>query len=99
PTPDKVRETLLISLSLLADSEALPVASLTEIREMLEVPAAELAAVRGTDEDLQQIKNAIFDHRTMSANDVFACSQQFHIAIHRAAHNPLLELLGEPIIL
>ncbi|WP_051362966.1 FadR/GntR family transcriptional regulator [Amycolatopsis thermoflava] len=97
PEAEHVSSTLLASLTLRAQSADLSVAALVEVRELLEVPAAELAALRRTDEDLEEVRRALFTSREVDPKTVFASTRAFHLAILKAAHNPLLEILAGPV--
>lgn len=97
PSPEQVSDSLRTSLTLLSKSAEFSVQGLMEVREILEVPAAELAALRHTDEDLERIRACIFDTRRMPPEEVYASSQRFHTCIQQAAHNSMLDLLAEPI--
>ncbi|MEU3270488.1 GntR family transcriptional regulator [Saccharomonospora sp. NPDC006951] len=97
PPPQQISDSLQTSLALLADTAHLPVSSLLEIRDMLEVPAAEMAALRHTDEELAMIRDSLFDPELIEPRNVFASNRDFHAGVLRAAHNPLLEVLAEPV--
>jgi DNA-binding FadR family transcriptional regulator len=97
PSPERVSDSLRTSLTLLIKSAEFSVQGLMEVREILEVPAAELAALRHTADDLERIRACIFDTRIMPPDEVYASSQRFHTCIQQAAHNPMLDLLAEPI--
>jgi DNA-binding FadR family transcriptional regulator len=97
PPLDHVSETLQTSLTLLAENANLSVAALVEVREMLEVPAAELAALRHSTEDIEEIRATLFDPKTIEPAIVFGNNRDFHMGVLRAAHNPLLEILAGPV--
>ena len=73
--------------------------NLYEMRELLEVEAARLAAERRSRGDLQKMKNAIERMREYAAEeDRFATADlQFHLFLTRAARNPLLTFMVEAI--
>lgn len=65
---------------------------IVEARRLLEEDIAALAAERSTAEELREIAAAVEDLRTR-AHDPTAClaaDMRFHLAIARAAHNPIL---------
>lgn len=97
PSPDQVRTSLQTGLSLLAESAHISVSSLVEIREMLEVPAVEMAALRHTDTELMAIHESLFDPAAVNPAEVFTSNREFHTRVLRATHNPLLELVAEPV--
>ena len=83
---------------MLAGSADLSVAELLEARELLEMPAAELAAARGRTEEVDAIRTYVETHRADAAvGRELAANWSFHTLVLRAAHNPLLELMAEPI--
>jgi GntR family transcriptional regulator, transcriptional repressor for pyruvate dehydrogenase complex len=70
-----------------------------EVRKVLEVSAAGLAAERATTRDLAAIR-AAFDRMAVSGHDVGAAAQadlDFHRAIAAATHNELFPLLHDSI--
>lgn len=79
--------------SLYRRSQATP-RDLVEARTMLESTAAELAAERGTAEDLDRIDAALarFDQATTVVERA-RYDLVFHLAIARAAHNPVIETM------
>lgn len=97
PSARHITDALSTSLGLLTSSEAISVSSLLEIREMIELQAAELAALRRTDEELDDIRRSLFDPAGVNPETVFESNQDFHNKILRATHNPLLELVVEPV--
>jgi DNA-binding FadR family transcriptional regulator len=75
------------------------VADLLEVRHMIEVRAAALAARRRTDEDLAALDAALARRAAATGSDVgtdfVGADVDFHVAVVAAAHNPLLsELYG-----
>jgi DNA-binding FadR family transcriptional regulator len=70
--------------------------NLTELRSILEPRAAELAALRATDTDLEEIRTA-WEEMRQSDNDLEAYNAadlRFHQAILAASHNELLYQVG-----
>lgn len=73
---------------------------LLETRWMIEPMAAELAAKRATARDLMVIEAAFNGMASTLATDLEACTQadvEFHIAILRATHNPVIANLATVI--
>jgi GntR family transcriptional repressor for pyruvate dehydrogenase complex len=97
PHPERVSGMLQTGLALLAGSAHLTVGALVEAREMFEVPAAELAALRRTDDELTAIRESLYNPRTIHPATAFGHTRDFHRAVLRAAHNPLLEIVAEPV--
>jgi DNA-binding GntR family transcriptional regulator len=69
-------------------------ASLAEVRSVLESHVARLAAERATDEDRSRF-DALLDelgHRTdLDARELMALDERIHRQVYAAAHNPFLE--------
>lgn len=97
PSPEHISDSLGTGLGLLATTDRVPVSALLEIREMLELPAAEMAALRRTDEELTALRAALFDPETVDPAQVFASNREFHTRMLTATHNPLLEVVAEPV--
>ena len=89
PTPDSISNYLETSLALMAAAEEVEVDQLLETREALEVPAAAAAAERRSDDDLEALRTSMKAGRDGD--------QLFHEIILRAARNPLLELISQPV--
>src|SRR5919106_735249 len=85
PEPRYVSDFLEASFGLLSDSEHLTVAHLLEAREILEVPAAGLAAVRRTDEHLTALRSCFPARGDASRAHLFEGNLLFHITIVEAA--------------
>lgn len=97
PSPEQVSGTLRTALTMLAASAHLSVSDLVQFREMVEVPAAELAALHRTDDQLTGIRAELFDPRTVDPGSVFAETRGFHMRVLRATGNPLLEMVADPV--
>jgi DNA-binding FadR family transcriptional regulator len=70
---------------------------LIEVREMLEAPAAALAARRRSDEQLVALRDALFDPVQDSVDRRLEAYRRFHAALAVAAGNPLWELVTTPL--
>ncbi|HEX6700514.1 MAG TPA: GntR family transcriptional regulator [Gaiellaceae bacterium] len=69
-------------------------ASLTEVRSLLESHAARLAAERATDDDLVALESLLdeLDARTdLDPSELMALDERIHRQVYRSAHNPFLE--------
>ncbi|HSS10096.1 MAG TPA: FadR/GntR family transcriptional regulator [Acidimicrobiales bacterium] len=108
PSLDQLTETLQIGVQLLGRSEGFSVEEFIEIRMMLEVPAARLAAQRRTEEDIAHLATTIPplsrahpDSRTVRAGEVrrHRAENWFHAAVVDTCRNRLLTLAIEPIFL
>ncbi len=72
---------------------------LMEVRQILEVAAAELAARRRTPEDLATLQVAL-EQMAAALTDAEAFAEwdvAFHHRLVRAAHNPILDIVTHPI--
>lgn len=99
PNPEQMSRYLETNLRLLlARSGNLTIGQLAEARQMLEVPAAGLAAQRRSDEQLQNLKMTLFDRDRTSLEQAVASSKAFHLALVRATGSPLVEVLTWPIL-
>ena len=69
--------------------------SLVETRILLELKTARLAAIRRTDEDLVQIKEALkaYEEKVLIGEDAVQEDLLFHLAIAKASGNPTLNRL------
>ena len=97
PNPDQVSSYLQASLRLLAQSHNLTIGQLAEARDLLEVPAAGLAAQRRSEEQLQDLKATLFDRGQTSLEDAIESSKMFHGALVRATGSPIVEMLSRPV--
>ena len=100
PSPERVKESLL----LLFRDQPMPTVeemeSLLELRQVLEETSASLAAVRAKEEDLLAIEEAL-NEMAEEGHDLkhtVEADLRFHRAVMRAAHNPYLELVLDPVM-
>jgi len=98
PSAESLAESLTIGVEMMAASTDLTVFEMLEARELLEVPAARLASDRGSDEDLQLIKEHL-DARRLEETEgrALVANWNFHVLVVQAARNPLLQLMAQPI--
>jgi DNA-binding FadR family transcriptional regulator len=93
-----IGEQLELTLSLLAGSRALGVDQLVEAREVLEVPAARLAALRRRPEHLAALRGCLFSEDLKEPLEVvWDCNFRFHLTLMDAAGNPLLKAMTWPV--
>jgi GntR family transcriptional repressor for pyruvate dehydrogenase complex len=97
PNPEQISGYLEASLRLLAQSGNLTIGQLAEARDMLEVPAAGLAARRRSEEQLQDLKVTLFDRGQVSLDQAIRASKSFHTALVRATGSPVVEVLTRPV--
>ncbi|WP_218009798.1 FadR/GntR family transcriptional regulator [Actinomadura kijaniata] len=97
PRPEQLSEHLATGLGLLAGTAQVSVDQLLEIRELLEVPAAGLAATRRDEADLAALRAALFDPAAVDPAEIYEPNRHFHAVLLRAAGNPLLEVVARPV--
>lgn len=98
--PNRMKDSLLLlfrdqPVPTLEDMELM-----LELRQVLEETSASLAAVRAGEDDLQEIQDAL---QGMAADNgdlkhTIEADLRFHRAVMRAAHNPYLELVLDPVM-
>lgn len=100
PKPDRVKESLLRlfrdqPIPTLSEME-----SMLELRQVLEETSASLAAVRATSENLKEIEQALRGMGEGGKDLAYTIEADlgFHRAVMRAAHNPYLELVLDPVM-
>lgn len=98
PEPEQITRFLEASLGLLSGADEVGVRELLEVREMLEVPAAGLAAARRRQEDLEVLGQLLEQERAAHpANDGYEEHRRFHQAILDLSGNALLPVLTRPL--
>lgn len=96
--PGAVSDYLETRLGLLSGHEAITVAELLEARQLLEVPAARLAAERRSEEQLEEMRLSIERERAESERGPrFEHHHHFHVALLSAAQNRLLDMMTVPV--
>ncbi|WP_236794237.1 FadR/GntR family transcriptional regulator [Amycolatopsis sp. GM8] len=96
PTADDVSRYLRNSLTLLARGRLRP-EQILEVRRMLEVPAAGLAAQRRREAHLEQLADALTDSREKRGPEQWAANYQFHAVLLDATDNPLTSAILDPL--
>ena len=97
PERGAISDFLETNLGMLATHEAVDVEALLEVRDLLEVPAAGLAALRADPEALQQLRATIVDPSATDLATIQDCNHRFHALVVRAAENPLLDVVATPV--
>jgi len=98
PEPSHISDFLETSITLLSGTRKVTVAELLEVRELLEVPAARLAAVRRTDEDISRLRRNIeHESGTKPRAEAFEGHRAFHRTVLDASGNALLEIVTRPV--
>ena len=97
PQPDQISGYLETGISLMTLFEGITVDRLLEVRDMLEVPAAGLAAIRHEPAQLDELRATLFDPGGIPTDGLFTRNRNFHEALLRMARNPLLEVVTQPV--
>ena len=97
PSVGHISAHLETGVALMAAAETVTVDQLMEVRNLMEVPAAGIAAYRRTELHLEQLRAAIFDPEGAQGPETYTKNQEFHLVLLRATQNPLLELITAPV--
>ena len=97
PSANHVAETLGDGLSMLLANGTVRGAHLFEVRVMLEVPAARLAAVRRTDAHLADLAAALVEPDGADLDRFLAANRAFHTTMSAATGNPLYQVVTQPL--
>lgn len=99
PNGRQLSDYLETGLTLLtsSDSAEVTISALLEVRELLEVPAATLAAERCDDAQCQELYRTLVDPRTVESTDIYPVNRNFHTTLLEASQNPLLEVVARPV--
>ncbi len=98
PTVDHISAFLQSNIGLLTESRDLTLEELIEARDLLEVPAARLAAERRSELDLEKLRASIPGEPTKLDNqEQFAFNKDFHSVLIGAARNSLLAIAAQPV--
>lgn len=75
--------------------------NLFEVRKMIEIPCAALAAERRTAEDLAELERCLPDASVLTkpVKEILDADAQFHLKIAESTHNPLAKTLLSALIL
>jgi DNA-binding FadR family transcriptional regulator len=93
-----VTEMLQESIILLSHGEGATVDEILETRDLLEVPAARLAARRRTPEQLELLRNTIpFSLEDVELEQIFEVNRSFHDVLLATAGNRMLSVVTEPM--
>jgi DNA-binding FadR family transcriptional regulator len=98
PSVNGVSDFVQSSLSLLTDSDDVTLEELLEARELLEVPAARLAAQRRSEEELERLRAAIPEQPLrLGTQGQFVYNQDFHLVVIEGCRNTLLAIAAQPV--
>lgn len=96
PRPEAILEYLRTSLTLIAGTADMTVEELLEVRELLEVPAARMAALRRDDAGLALLRELAADDGA-TREELFRRNRDFHQRILLLGGNRLHHLMTEPV--
>lgn len=100
PTVDHISDFLTSSINLLTAANEVSLDELLELRENLEIPAARLAAMRRTDDEVELLKSSVPDESMdLSTSEEFAFNKGFHATLVAATENKLLVVSAQPIFI
>jgi DNA-binding FadR family transcriptional regulator len=98
PSVDAVSAFVQSSISLLAAADDVTLDELLEARELLEVPAARLAAMRHNEDELERLREAIPEEPLrLGPQRQFVYNQDFHLAVIEGSRNQLLTIAAAPV--
>ena len=96
--PGDVAAVLRTGIAALANARGASTDEMDEVRELLEVTGAWLAAQRRTPIDLDGLRSSVpTDPQTMSIAEQRAMNLEFHFRILAATGNRMLHVFGEPL--
>jgi len=97
PNPAQISGYLEASLRLLAQADGVTVAELCEARDMLEVPAAGMAAQRRSPGQLEELRDTLFEPGRTPPDKAIELSRTFHSVLMRSTGSSLVEVLIRPV--
>jgi len=98
PSPGRVTDVLQITLGLLVGTSELSLDELLAAREMMEIPAATLAAVNRQDHHVATLRSLLPTHPgEMDLEQLLLVDRAFHDTLLAASGNRLLPLIAAPV--
>jgi GntR family transcriptional regulator, transcriptional repressor for pyruvate dehydrogenase complex len=97
PTPAALSQSVATGLQMLLVCGPVDGRHVFEIRELVEVPAAGLAAERRSAVDVAALRATLCDGSTAGLDERVAAHRAFHTTLIAAADNPVLELISRPL--
>lgn len=98
PSVEHISDVVQAAIALLSESHDLSLHEFLEIRELLEVPAARLAAERRNERDLERIVAAIPSRPlSLGTQEQFGFNSDFHSVLIQSCGNTLLTIAAQPI--
>jgi DNA-binding FadR family transcriptional regulator len=95
PRVSHVADMLGSSIAMLAAAHHLSLDQLMEARDIMEIPAARLAAERRRADDLEELRANV--DAEIAGTSRAAHHRDFHALVLKAADNPVLSLVAEPV--
>ncbi len=97
PDAATLADTLTRGIDLLVTASSISICDLVEVRDLLDIRAAGLAACRRTESHLAALEATLFDpaHADLAAK--LAAQRAFHETLVAATGNPVYELLARPL--
>ena len=96
PSPGDLAKHLQVTLAILIRRQ-ISISQLFEARYMLEIPAAGVAALHRTEQQIAHMRQTIEDVRHLSGADRWEANYAFHGTLLEASGNPLLVALLTPM--
>ncbi|MYB28475.1 MAG: FadR family transcriptional regulator [Acidimicrobiaceae bacterium] len=97
PSSEHVHTYLETTIGLLSGADVVSVDEILEARELFEVPAARLAAVRRSEDDLSRLRATLVPDDGIDPSHGFEGHREFHFAILKASGNQLLDVITGPV--
>ena len=98
PSAGHLSASLRSGIGLLAESRDVSLEELLEVRQLLEVPAARLAARRRREIDLERLRDAIPARPLeLEPQEQFGYNADFHSVVLEASGNLLLAIAAQPV--
>jgi DNA-binding FadR family transcriptional regulator len=98
PTAATISSLVHANVGVLAETRNVTLEELLEARELVEVPAARLAALRRSEEDLELLRTSVPDDAArLGTSEEFTYNAEFHSCILGASRNTLLVVSAQPI--
>ena len=95
---EQVSAYLETSIGLMSGGDGISLGQMLEARELVEVPAARLAAERRRPEHLEQLRQAMaLEQRVGGRGERFERNKHFHGIVLEASGNSLLALVNDPL--
>ncbi|GGM83241.1 FadR/GntR family transcriptional regulator [Dactylosporangium sucinum] len=98
PTIDYVSEFMTTQINLLTAAEEVSIAETVELRELIEVEATRLGALRRTEEQLARLTETVPGPASgLSHTEVSDLNRAFHLTLLELAHNRLMVISAQPV--